>query len=84
MLKGLSVWAVKGQENRSAESVLGEVAEHGFEAVEPVFGETGLLTPETTREACEELRRKAEAAGLRMVSLASGLGWRYPLTARRS
>lgn len=81
MLKGLSIWALQDNESRSAEELFDEAREHGFEGIEMAIGEAGLLTPESTEDDCRALVETAESAGLEVTSLASGLGWQYPLTA---
>ncbi len=81
MLKGISIWALKGNTERPAASLFEEAHRHGFDGVEPAVGEEGLLTPRSSEEDCAELLEAAERAGVRLTSLASGLGWQYPLTA---
>jgi len=81
MLKGLSVWALQKHESRTAEELFDEVREHGFEGIEPAIGEAGLLTPESTEDDCRAVLQAAANAGLTLTSLASGLGWQYPMTA---
>jgi len=80
MLKSISIWALQEHENRPAEELFSEARQCGFEAIELAVGEKGLLTPESTEAQCGEILKKAESAGIRVSSLASGLGWRYPLS----
>ncbi|MGD2175272.1 MAG: sugar phosphate isomerase/epimerase family protein [Candidatus Brocadiaceae bacterium] len=80
MLKGISVWALKDNETRPAEELFAEARAHGFQGIEPAIGKKGLVTPESTEADCAELIEAAERQGIRITSLASGLGWRYPLT----
>ncbi len=80
MLKAISVWALPENQDRSAESLFAEAARFGFGGVEPAVGQEGFLTPETTAEDCKAVLRAAADAGVTLTSLASGLGWRYPLT----
>ncbi|MCD6417105.1 MAG: sugar phosphate isomerase/epimerase [Planctomycetes bacterium] len=80
MLKAINAWSLRRSEARSAESLLDEVRAHGFDGFEPTIGEQGLITPETCRAACEAVATAARDAGLTLTSLASGLGWRLPLT----
>jgi L-ribulose-5-phosphate 3-epimerase len=81
MLKSLSIWALKDNESRPADSLFAEVRQHGFDAVEPAVGLKGLLTPASTEADCRRLLDAASRKGLAVSSLASGLGWTYPLTA---
>ncbi len=81
MLKALNLWALPDRSGRSVEDVFCEVAAHGFAGAEPVIGEDALITLESTEADCAAVREAAEQAGLELVSLASGLGWSYPLTA---
>jgi hexulose-6-phosphate isomerase len=81
MLKSISIWALKDNDRRPADSLFAEAREHRFNGVEVAVGTSGLLTPDSTRPDCEALLRAADKAGLRISSLASGLGWQFPLTA---
>ena len=81
MLKSISVWALPDNESRTDESLFGEVRDHGFEAIEPAIGLKGLVTPESTEADCRRLVEVAEGCGLKVSSLASGLGWQFPLSA---
>jgi L-ribulose-5-phosphate 3-epimerase len=81
MPKAMSVWCLKDNETRSAESLFAEARQHGFSAVEVAVGMEGLLTPGSTEADCESLLEVAAAQGVQVCSLASGLGWRFPLTA---
>ncbi len=81
MLKALNIWALRENAARPAGSLFAEARRCGFGGVEPVVGEEGLLTLDTSREGCHSVAEAAAAAGLELTSLASGLGWKYPLTA---
>jgi len=81
VLKSLSVWALKDNEAREADELFAEAAGHGFAGIELAIGLRGLVTPETTQEECAALVRRAADHGLTVSSLASGLGWQFPLTA---
>jgi len=81
MLKAISIWALKDNASRSAASLFEEACRLGFDGVEPAVGEEGLLTPRSSKEDCAELLNAAGHAGVQLTSLASGLGWQYPLTA---
>ncbi len=80
MLKSISIWAFKENEQRPAESIFSEAKEHGFEGVELAVGAKGLLTPDSTESDCARLLRIADECGVKISSLASGLGWQTPLS----
>lgn len=81
MLKSLSVWCLKDNDTRPADSLFAEVREHGFEAVELAIGLKGLVTPDSTEADCKALLETAAAEGIQVSSLASGLGWQFPMSA---
>ncbi len=80
MLKSISVWALKDNETRPAQSLFAEAKGHGFDGIEPAVGAAGILTPETSESECAGLLRVAQQEGIAISSLASGLGWDYPLS----
>jgi len=80
MLKSISTWALKDNASRPAADMFAEAAQHGFAAIELAVGESGPVTPDTTEADCAKLRSEAEKAGVAISSLASGLGWSYPLS----
>jgi hexulose-6-phosphate isomerase len=79
MTKSISVWAFRP--DRPLSEVFRLAREHGFPAVEVAVAETGELSLQSTENDCARIREQAEHAGVTLSSLASGLGWRYPLTA---
>lgn len=86
LIKSISVWAFDPQ--RPAREVFALARKHGFEGVELSIGEAGFplsfqVTAQSTPEDARRLRDEADDAGVRLVSLASGLGWNYPLTSQR-
>ena len=80
-MKSVSVWSLKDNTTRPADKLFAEAREHGFDGVELAIGTEGLVTPASTEEDCRALIRAAGAEGVRITSLASGLGWELPLTA---
>ena len=78
MLKGISVWAFAPQ--RPLPEVFQLAKQTGFEAVEVAIAEDGPLTPHSTEADCRRIVEQAEEAGIKICGLASGLGWKYPLT----
>jgi L-ribulose-5-phosphate 3-epimerase len=81
MLKSISVWALRDNEGRTATSLFTEACEHGFDAIELAIGLRGLVTPESTEADCARLIKVAADCGVKISSLASGLGWQFPLSA---
>jgi L-ribulose-5-phosphate 3-epimerase len=81
MLKSVSVWCLKDNESRPADSLFAEAREHGFDAIELAIGLKGLVTPGSTEEDCAGLVEAAGEHGLAVSSLASGLGWQFPMSA---
>jgi len=79
MKKSISAWAFDPK--RPLSEVFALAKENGFEAVEVAVAEEGELTPSTTEEACARVREQAAKAGVELSSVASGMGWKYPLTA---
>ena len=80
MLKSISVWAFKDQDKRPADSLFSEAKELGFEGIELAVGTEGLVKPDSNEPHCAELVRAAEQHGLKISSLASGMGWQFPLS----
>jgi hexulose-6-phosphate isomerase len=58
--------------------------EAGFEGIELALDETGELSLESDAHEVKAIRKMAENMGLELKSLATGLFWRYPLTASDS
>jgi len=81
MLKSISVWALKDSDSRPADSVFAEARDQGFQGIELAVGLKGLVTPESTQADCRRLIKGAAAHSLKISSLASGLGWQFPLSA---
>jgi len=81
MLKAISVWALKDNDKRPASSLFAEAKEYGFDAIELAIDNTGPLTPDSTESDCAGLLNGAGEHGLKISSLASGLGWGVPLSA---
>lgn len=78
MLKSISIWAFAPDRAWPEAFAIAKAA--GFEAVEVAVAENGPLTPGSTRQECERVAAQAEAAGLKLSSLASGMGWTHHLT----
>jgi hexulose-6-phosphate isomerase len=82
MLKSVSIWALQENDDRPARELFAEARRCGFDGVELAVGDAGLLTPESTEADCSRLLNDAQQEGIEVTSLASGLGWQYPLSAR--
>lgn len=55
----------------------------GFKGIELAISEHGQLTPDTPANECRNLAAAAEAIGLKIGSVASGLGWKYNAASRK-
>lgn len=80
MLKSISIWAIKDADSRPAADVFAEVKRAGFDGLELAVGAEGHVTPESTEKDCAELLRVAAEEGVKVSSLASGMGWQFQLT----
>ena len=81
MKKCISYWAFPGglEGTKDVEECFREAKEAGFEAVELACGDVGVLTPGTTEKECAAFRAQAEAEGVEISSLCSGVYWGYNL-----
>lgn len=77
MKKGISIWAFCG----------GTLAENfklakqtGFDGVELSLDEEGELSLSTTKEEALAIKATADAAGIALYSIATGLYWKYSFT----
>ena len=77
MRKGISVWAYDPK--RPLPDVFRRAKEAGFEGVEVAIADDGPITPTSTEADCRRIVEQAGEAGIALVALASGLGWKYPL-----
>lgn len=79
MYKGINFWAFEN--GITAADAFRLAHDAGFDGVELTLDEaSGPVTLSSTREDCAALVREAEAAGIRLYSLATGLYWTYSLT----
>ena len=78
MLKGISVWAFAP--NRPLDEVFTMAKETGFQAVEVAIADDGPITPQSSEADCKRILELAKSAGIEVCGLASGMGWKYPLT----
>lgn len=78
MKKGINQWAFP--EAFPADKAMTQVREAGFETFELCVGEQGPLTFDVSEKELTSLRRRADRLGLALTSVASGMGWQYPLS----
>ncbi len=77
MKKGISIWSFAG--GTLAENFrLAKAA--GFEGVEVALAEDGEINLSSTKADMEKVKASADAAGISLYSVASGLYWQYSLT----
>jgi L-ribulose-5-phosphate 3-epimerase len=83
MKKSISYWSFPGglEGKASLAKCFRDAKKYGFQAVEPALGDTGDVTPATTKKECEAIAADAKAAGVEMSSLATGMFWGKSLTA---
>ena len=62
------------------DEILELTVDAGFDGIELAISEDGPVSLETTSETVKSYREKIESMGLEAPSIASGLGWRYPLS----
>ncbi|HNT86571.1 MAG TPA: sugar phosphate isomerase/epimerase family protein [Candidatus Hydrogenedentes bacterium] len=78
MLKSINQWVFPA--GMPPEKALSLAAEAGFQAFEVCLGEDGPTSITASEEDLDGLRRHADRFGLELSSVATGLGWQYPLT----
>ena len=83
MIKSISYWTFPGGLENTADygEVFRRAKSLGYEAVEAGFGETGVLTPDSTEAQCERIKKEAAEAGVKIASVATGIYWSYSLAA---
>lgn len=77
MKKGISIWSFAEPD---LEQCFHLARDAGFDGIELALAENGALTMETTEAECKRIRTLAEAEGLELYSVASGLYWTYNYT----
>jgi L-ribulose-5-phosphate 3-epimerase len=78
MIKGISAWVFDPQ--RPLPEVFRMARENGFDAIEVAIDESGPITPQSSQDDCRRIIEQAQNAGVRLSSMASGGGWRYPVS----
>ena len=79
----ISYWGLEGglEGRMPVVAALQEAKALGFDAIELAIASTGVLTPNTTRQECQEIAAQAKAIGIELSSLASGESWSSSPTA---
>lgn len=79
MKKGINRWSLPG--DWSIRKCMEAAKEAGFEGIELALEETGELSLQSNEHEVRAIRQTADDIGLELKSLATGLFWKYPLTA---
>ena len=77
MKKGISIWSFGGS---TPEEAFAAAKQYGFDGVEVELAEEGKISLSSRETDLIAVRRSAEAAGISLYSVASGLYWKYSLT----
>lgn len=77
MKKGISIWSFG---DMSVEKSFELAKKAGFDGVELALNETGETSLESTEQELLEIKKKAEAIGIELYSVATGLYWDYSIT----
>ena len=82
-IKSISYWSFPGglEGTKPVAKAFAEAKKAGFEAVEACLSETGDVSLETTEKSAKAIIKAADAAGVRISSVATGLFWGKSLTA---
>lgn len=77
MIKSISHWSVPP--GSSVEQAMKAAKQAGFQAIELAVDETGELSLETNADDLARIKQLAASVGLQLPTVATGLGWRYPV-----
>ncbi len=79
MIKSISYWSLEqGLANtHPIDAALRETAAAGFEGLELAIGTEGVLSVDSTRRDCEQIREQIQASGVVVETLASGMSWGF-------
>jgi L-ribulose-5-phosphate 3-epimerase len=78
MKKGINYWAFSADPSGSPLHPIAAMQfakDLGYDCFELTFEQQGAISPVTKRQDAENLRNKAEAIGIKLYTLASGLAW---------
>ena len=78
MKKGISIWSFPAGSLKESFALAKKA---GYDGVEVAMAEDGKIMPETGKEALLAIKAEAEAQGLSLYSVASGMYWSCSLTA---
>lgn len=78
MKKAMNAWGFPAE--MELEEMLELTKDAGFDGIELAISEAGMLGLDTPKRTIETYRERIESHGLEAPSVASGLGWRYPLS----
>ena len=78
MKKSINLWVAP--DGKDIYEVLAVIRDAGFEAVEPNLDEGGYLSLSSTNKEIEAFRNRVEKLNLKIVSVSSGLLWKYTLS----
>lgn len=90
MIKAISYWSMPaggsesmgdgGEGGCPIDQAIALTRQAGFEGMELAIGESGILTPTTSKTTCQAYRTALQQAGVICQSLASGMGWALSLS----
>ena len=82
MLKAISYWSMENglAGTHSISVALHQAKSAGFEGLELCIGVEGILTPTTSRQDCERIRRMIDQSGVVVETMASGMSWAFSPT----
>jgi L-ribulose-5-phosphate 3-epimerase len=78
MIKGINEWAFaagSGGTPFTPLTAMKRAHDLGYDCFEHTIEAQGLLSPSTTRGEAEQVRKTADEIGIRLLTVASGLGW---------
>lgn len=77
MIKAISYWSMKDgmAGTHPIDDALATAKAAGFQGLELCIGTDGVLNIDTPRSECEQIRRKVDASGVVVQTLASGMSW---------
>lgn len=78
MKSGISQWAFPVE--MSTEDAIHKAGEIGFQSLELCVGEGETVSLDATERDIANVLRAAEKAKVQLLSVATGLGWKYPMT----
>ncbi len=77
MKKGISIWAFSDPDLKAN---MKKAKDLGFDGIELALDETGVITPDMTKETADDIVAYAKEIGIELYSVATGLYWDYSLS----